>query len=157
MQDARISLPQEDAVDVGLRIARDEVLDLAIVVGQHDHGNVETGGFDLTSQLRGVHVADLQVGDDQVEAPLRLRQLHGFLAAGDVRDAGNLMQIELQRFADQQLVEPAVFAQDERVVEAGDEQDVVHAERHQVLEAFEEAFGGRSGIGMRRDVLNVSA
>ena len=47
----------------------------------------------------------------------------------------------------QQLVEPAVFAQDERVVEAGDQQDVVHAERHQVLEALEEALGGKGGIG----------
>ena len=113
MQDARVALPQEDAVDVGVRIARDEVLDLAIVVGQHDHGDVEPGGFDLTSQLRGIHVADLQVGDDQIEARLRSRQLHRFLAAGDVRDAGNLMKIELERFADQQLVETTVFAQDE--------------------------------------------
>ena len=41
----------------------------------------------------------------------------------------------------QQLVEPAVFAQDERVVEAGDQQDIVDLKRHQVLEAFEEALG----------------
>ena len=51
------------------------------------------------------------------------------------------MLLQLQRFADQQLVEAAVLAQDEGVVEAGDQQDVVHAERHQVLEGVEEALG----------------
>ena len=60
---------------------------------------------------------------------------------------GNLVQIQLQRLADQQLVEAAVLAQDERVVEAGDQQDVVHPERHQVLEALEEALGRRGRIG----------
>ncbi len=145
-ENARVPLPQEDAVDVGLRVARDEVLDFAMVVGQHDDGNIQSGGFDVARQLRGVHVADLQVGDDQVEARLRARQFHGFLATGDVRDARHLMKVQFQRFADQQFIEPPIFAQDERVVEAGDEQNVVHAERHQVLEAFEEAFGGRGGI-----------
>ena len=120
---------------------------LAIVVGQHDYGHVETGGLDFAGQLRGVHVSEMQVGDDQVETPLRVRQLHRLRSGGDVGDAGNMVQIQLQRFADQQLVEPAVFAQDEGVVEAGDEQDVVHPERHQVLEAFEEALGRREGIG----------
>ena len=74
-QDARVALPQEDAIDVGAGIARQEVLDLAVVVGQDDDRNVEAGGLDLARQLRGVHVAQLQVGDDQVEAALRLRQL----------------------------------------------------------------------------------
>ena len=132
---------------LGVRIAGDEVLDLAVIVGQHHHGHVEPGGLDLARQLRGVHVGDLQVGDDQVEARLRARQLQRFCSGGDVGHAGNLVQVQLQRLADQQLVEAAVLAQDEGVVEAGDQQDVVHAERHQVLEAFEQAFGLGRGIG----------
>ncbi len=37
---------------------------------------------------------------------------------------GHVVQVEFERFADQQFVQPAVFAQDEGVVEAGDQQDV---------------------------------
>ena len=58
---------------------------------------------------------------------------------------GNLVEIQLQRFVNQQLIETPVFAQDERIVEAGDQQDVVHSERHQVLEALEETLRGSSG------------
>ena len=56
-QDADISLPQEDAVDIGAGIASNEVLYLAIVVGQHDYGHVEAGGLDFAGELRGVHIA----------------------------------------------------------------------------------------------------
>ena len=72
-QDARVALPQEDAVDVGVRIAGDKVLDLAIVVRQHNYRNIESGSPQLARQLRRVHVADVQVSDDQVEARLRQR------------------------------------------------------------------------------------
>jgi len=57
------------------------------------------------------------------------------------------MQVQLQRLADQQLIKAAVLAQDERIVQAGDQQDVVHAERHQVLERVEVALGGKGWIG----------
>ena len=62
-------------------------------------------------------------------------------------DAGDLVDVELQRLADQQLVQAAVLAQDEGVVEAGDQQNVVHPERHQVLEAVHQAFRKRRGTG----------
>jgi hypothetical protein len=42
-QNAGIALPEEDSLDVGDWIARDEILDLAIVVGEHDHGNIQPG------------------------------------------------------------------------------------------------------------------
>ena len=62
--------------------------------------------------------------------------------------AGNLLQIEFQRFADQQLVQAAVFAKNEGVVQAGDQQNVLHPERHQVLEAFEQPLRvHRDGFG----------
>ena len=64
-----------------------------------------------------------------------------------MRDAGNLLQIQFERFVDQQLVQPPVFAQDERIVEAGDQQDVLHPERHQVLEALEARFGIEKRLG----------
>ena len=57
-----------------------------------------------------------------------------------MRDPGNLPQVQFERFVDEQFVEPAVFAKDEGIVEAGDEQDVLHLERHQVFEAFKALF-----------------
>src|ERR1019366_7795740 len=147
-QDAGIALPQKYPLDIGLRIARDEVLDLAVIVGQNDDRNIETRGLDFTRQLRGIHVADLQVGHNQVESRLGARQLQRLRPARDVRDAGDLMNVQLQRLAHQQLVEAPVLAQNERVVQAGDQQNVVHAERHQVFEALELEL--RVGCGIER-------
>ena len=73
-EDASVALPEEDALDVGLRIARDEIRDLAVVVGQDNYRHLETGVLDLARQLRGIHVHDVQVADDEVEARLRARQ-----------------------------------------------------------------------------------
>ena len=60
--------------------------------------------------------------------------------AGDMGDAGDVLQMQFQRVADQQLVEPSVFAQNERIVEAGYQQDVAHPEGHEILECLEELF-----------------
>ena len=57
------------------------------------------------------------------------------------------MQVQLQRLADQQLIKAAVLAQDERIVKAGDQQDIVHAKGHQVLEALEEVLRSVRQIG----------
>src|SRR5271157_34432 len=56
------------------------------------------------------------------------------------------MDVQLERLADQQFVEAAVLAQDERIVQAGYQQNIVHAEGHQVLEALEEVFGLGCGV-----------
>src|ERR1035438_1538806 len=146
-QDAGVTLPQKYPLDAGLRIARNEVLNLAIIVGQSDDRNVEIGGLDFARQLRGIHVPDLQVGHDQVEARLGARQFQRFGPAGDMRDAGDLMNVQLQRLAHQQFVQASVLAQNEGVVQAGNQQNVVHAERHQVLEALELELGRRGGVG----------
>ncbi len=62
-------------------------------------------------------------------------------------DPGNLLLLEFERFPDQQLIQPPVLAQNERVVEAGDQQNILHPEGHQVLEALEEALGVDDGVG----------
>ena len=69
---------------------------------------------------------------------------------------GNLLQVEFERFVDQQLVEPAIFAQDERIVEAGDEKNVLHLERHQVVEALKALFGVEGEI-RRNDGLGCAS
>src|ERR1700719_3203262 len=44
-------------------------------------------------------------------------------------------------------MEPAVFAQDEGIVEARDKKNVMHLERHQVFEAFKAFFGVQNRFG----------
>ena len=66
-EDARVALPQENPFDVGDWIARDEVLYLAIVVGQHNHRNVESSAPDLARKVGGIHVSNGEVGDDEIE------------------------------------------------------------------------------------------
>ena len=58
-----------------------------------------------------------------------------------MRDSRDLLKMQVQRFANQQFIQAAVFLQDERIVEAGNQQDVLHAEGHQMVEALKEAFG----------------
>src|SRR5271157_1034547 len=56
------------------------------------------------------------------------------------------MDVQLEGLADQQFVEAAILAQDKRIVQAGYQQNIVHAEGHQVLEALEKAFGLGCGV-----------
>ena len=64
-------------------------------------------------------------------------------------NARNLLQVEVERFVDQQFVETPILAQNKRVVEAGDQKYVLHFERHQVLEAFKALFGFEDGVRNR--------
>ncbi len=128
-------------------IACDEILELAIVVGEHDHRNVESGLLDLAGQTGRVHIANFEIRDDQVEAGTGARDGQGFHAGRYLRDPRDLLKVEFERFTDQKFVQSAVLAQNERVVEAGDEQDVAHPEGHQVLEAFEEPLRVHGYVG----------
>lgn len=64
-------------------------------------------------------------------------------------DSGNVLGTEIERLINEQFVEPAVFAQDERIVEARNQKDVMHLEGHQIFEAFKTLFrvGNEVGLG----------
>ena len=111
-QNTGIALPQKNAFDFSKWIARDEILDLAIVVAKNNDRNIETGAFDLAGQLRRVHIAHGEVGDDEIEMRIGTGQSSRFRATGDVGNSGNLLQVEFERFVDEQLVETPVFAQE---------------------------------------------
>jgi hypothetical protein len=64
-----------------------------------------------------------------------------------VSDSGNLLLLKFERFPNQQLIQPPIFTQNERVVKAGDQQNILYPKGHQVLEALEEAFRVNDGIG----------
>src|SRR5579863_287107 len=146
-QDARIALPQEHALNIGQRIARYEILDLAIVVSQNDHGNVESRAADFARQLGGVHVSHRKVGHDQIELRITTGQVKRFGATGNVRDPRDVLQAQFERFVNEQFVEASIFAQDERIVEARDQKNILHLEGHQVLEAFKALFRVENRLG----------
>jgi hypothetical protein len=57
----------------------------------------------------------------------------------------DLLQAEIERLVDEQFIEAAVFTEDEGILEARDQKDVVHFEGHQVFEAFKALFGVHYG------------
>src|ERR1700733_11783595 len=64
-----------------------------------------------------------------------------------MRDAGNLLQVQFERFVDEKFVESAVFAEYEGVIEAGDQKNILNLKGHQVVEAFEASFGVKERFG----------
>jgi hypothetical protein len=150
-QDARVALPQEDPLNISNRTARDEILDLPIVIGQNDDWDIQPGAADFTRQLRGIHVSYGEVCDDQIELRMRTGKLQRLGATGNVGDAGNLLGVQFERLCDQEFIEAAVFAEDKRVIEAGDQKDVLDLERHQVFEAFKALFGVEDRFGCAGD------
>ena len=140
-QNAGRALPQENPVDVRDRVLGDKGFDLAIIIGEDDHGDVEPGVFDFMGQSRRVHVSHMKVRDDQVEARLGAHQSQRFRPARNMRDAGHVAEVKFERFADQQFVEAAVLAQDEGIVEAGYQENVLDPEGLQLFKTFEESFG----------------
>src|SRR4051812_32924027 len=55
-------------------------------------------------------------------------------------NARNVLEVEFDGLAHEELVQPAIFAQDERIVQTRHQQHILHAERHQVLEALEQVL-----------------
>ena len=66
-EDAHVTLPEEQAVELGDVVPQDEIGEFAPVVGQDDHRDVEAGLARLVGELDGVHVPDVHGGDDEVE------------------------------------------------------------------------------------------
>ena len=148
-QDGDVALPQVDALEVRRLVARKERREFARVVREEDHRYSEPGVLDLPRQRRRVHVADVHRRDDEVEAMLAGGERQRL---GPGRHAGNARTVpktEVEEFAEDPLAELAVFRQDERVVQAADEQDVLDAMLGQVLEAPEAAEQGRGGLAGR--------
>ena len=133
-QDAHVALPQEGPSEVRGVMAGHELGQRPVVVRQQHHRHREPGLLDPPRQRQGRHVAHLQRRDDQIEATRARGQGQRFFARGDLGEAGRVVQVELQVLAQDQLVQLAVLGEDERVVSAGDQQDVVDPMGHQILE-----------------------
>jgi hypothetical protein len=57
---------------------------------------------------------------------------------------------------DQQFIEAAVFTEDEGILEARDQKDVVHFEGHRVFEAFKALFGVHYALGVAVTTMGIS-
>jgi hypothetical protein len=69
-EDPRVSLPDEDALELAGLGAGQDIRQLVVVESQEHDRNVEPRLPHLAGQLQHVHVADVKGGDDQVEALL---------------------------------------------------------------------------------------
>ena len=133
-QDPGVPLPQEHVLHIAEPGSVLEVLHFLVVVGEHQDRDVQLGGAHRPGQLRGVHVAQLQARDDDVEA-LFPGERQGLGPARDARDVRSLVQVQVEELREDELVELSILRHDERLVETRDEQDVLHPEPHQVLQA----------------------
>ncbi len=133
-QDARVALPQEDALQ-GARVVVGHVLSqLAAVVCQEDDRDVQPRLFDLERQFGRLHVAHVDGGHDQVEPALAGGERDRLRPRAHVAQARGVMEVEVKELFEQELVELPVLLQDERIVGARDQDDVLHPPGHEVLE-----------------------
>ena len=133
-QDPHVPLPDEDAVDVRHVVAGGELRQLARVVRQQHDRDVEADLPRLPRQLGGVHVPELDRRDDEVEARFLGGALQRLAAGGDAGQERRVPQPEVDELPQQPLAELAVLFEDEEVVGARDEEDVLDASPHQFLE-----------------------
>ena len=115
---------------------RHEIAGGARVVREQRHRDVAAAFADAARERRGVHVADVQRADDQVVAAVGRGARERFGARRHARQRRWMADVEIEELTEDQLVELAVLRERERIVQAGDEQDLLDAEVRQVDEAL---------------------
>ena len=151
-EDPHVALPEEDAVQLPGVVAGREVGQRARVVGEERHRGPPSAELpDSASELERAHVADVEGRDDEVEVRLDLEEREGLRSGRDARDARDVSEVQLLRLGEDPLVELAVLGEDEGVVQAGDDEDVVDPVGHEPLESAPLGRGrGRRGAGRCR-------
>jgi hypothetical protein len=122
-QQARVPLPEKDLLNALQGAAREQGLRFLMVEGKDGNRNVQPGAVHGGGEFQAVHVIEVDVGDNEVVARLAACEFERLGGGGYVRDLRRVVEME-----------------DEGIVEAGDEQNILHPERHEVLEAFKKAF-----------------
>ncbi len=146
-EDRDVALPEVDALEIGGVVAVQEQRQLPRVVGEQHDRDGQARLLHLPRQRGRVHVPDVHRGDDQVEAALPRRERQRLGARRDAGDGRAVAEAQVEELAEDPLAELAVLRQDERVVQAADEQDVLDPVLGEILEAAEAAGERRAGIG----------
>ena len=129
-EQANVPLPEERRIDDVARLGTHrEGAHLAAVVGEEDDGNARSHVPHLAGEIDGRHVADMGRRQDEAGARLANRQRQSFGAARHGRDVRHVVEL-----GESPLVELFVLFEDERVVGARDEENLLDAVPHEVLE-----------------------
>ncbi len=132
-EQADVPLPEERGVDHVARLrARGEGAHLADVVGEKDDGKARLRLAHPAGEVDGRHVADVGRRQDEARARLAGRQRESLGAARHGRDVRHVVELR-----EPPLVELLVLFEDEGVVGARDEQDLLDPVPHEVLEVVD--------------------
>ena len=142
-QDARVAVPHEHAVQAARPDLALQVGQIGALEAQHHHPLPGDPALDLLAE--GDHLAAGLAGhhQHQVEGPLG-QQLQGLLLVGDVGEAGRAGERQRHVLLEHLLGDVAVLLEHEGVEARGDQQDLPHAEGHQV--ALPPEAGGRARV-----------
>ena len=109
--------------------------DIAHVVRERDDRRVDARLAQAPRERGRGHVAQIRRRDDQVVARLVPRERERFGRRRDVRDARRMADVEVEKLLEDDLVQLAVLREDERVVQTGNQEDVVDSETGEVGES----------------------
>jgi len=132
-EDVDVALEKEGAFDVGEVGVLDKVVQLAVVIGENDHRDVEPRIVHPAGKLVGAHVAHLSGADDDVVAAEVLDQFQRLVPGRHARQVGHVVQIEAEKIPQHELVDKSILRQHKRVVQARNQQDLIDPPQHQVL------------------------
>ena len=114
-----------------------QVVQRAAIVRQQHNGHVDVGVFELLRELDRMHVVEVQRRNDQVETLFSEDAGNRLLATRHTFDARGVEEIQTHVFVEQGFVQPTVLRQDERVVHARNEKNVVDFVTDEILETLE--------------------
>ncbi len=107
--DAEVPLPDKHPVE-DRRVARDEQLaQLPVVVGEENDGDLKPCFLHPAGELDGVHVVDMECGDDQIEAAFLQGKSDCIASAGHPGEFRGVAEVEALVFVADELVQAAVF------------------------------------------------
>ena len=132
-----VALPQEHAIEWRRPAWLEQLRDFTHVVGEDDDGGVDARLAHAVGEGPRRHVAEVARRDDEIVASRVGGERHGLVGRGHVCDARRVPDVQVEELLEDDLVQLTVLGQDERIVQAGDEQDVVNAESGQIGEARE--------------------
>jgi len=129
-----------------------ELLKLAIVVAEEDHGDAREAATDLAREVGGVHLLRVHGDDDHVEPPVGGEEAEGLPGARGRVEARGVAEVQPVVLLEDEVGDLALLLQDERVVAARHQQHLADAVGHQLLEALEarREGGGPAPRGCRR-------
>ena len=132
-EQVRVPVPEEDLVYPRGILPFPRFVEVAGVSSKQNHRQSWSQFLDLAAEIEGVHADVLGHGDHQVVVLAR-DLLQGLAPRGYPEDMGGRAEVQVGILPDDELRDQSLLLDDERVVEAGDEQDPLDLELHELVE-----------------------